>query len=172
MKKVIPILVVIMLGAFGAVFFMKTHKQDNKPTIDPPVIVTPEPKKDPDVKPPSPPEVMASFTVYKEALAASKTKQRPMFLYFGAEWCVYCKKMKSTTLADQDVKDKLSKEYVVCFIDTDKDRPTARQYKVRGIPAYMVVGSDEKVLLSATGVKAKTEFMSWLSPKEVSLIDP
>ena len=99
-------------------------------------------------------------------------KEKKMVFTDPPPWCTWCKKMKSTTLADPAVKDKLSKEFVVCYIDTDKDKTTARKYNVRGIPAYMLVSSEEKVLSSASGYKPKEEFVSWLAPKNVSLIDP
>jgi hypothetical protein len=80
--------------------------------------------------------------------------------------------MKADTLSQPEVKEKLGKEYIVCFIDTDKDKATARKYKVTGIPAYMVVASDETVITRASGFKNKAEFLDWLRPKMVSDIDP
>lgn len=135
------------------------------PPVTPPVTT-------PVVPPPvTAPEVLANFSDYQEALAAAKKHNRPIFLYFGAEWCGWCKKMKSETLSDAAVKDKLGREYVTCLIDTDKDRATARKYKVSGIPAYMVIDTSETVVVRDSGFKSKDDMLTWLRPKNVSLLE-
>ena len=111
------------------------------------------------------------FTNYKDALEASAKYKKPMFLYFGADWCAYCRKMKSETLSDSGVKNLLNKEYITCLINVDKDRPIARKYKVHGIPAYVVADSDESITIKDSGFKNAKEMISWLEPKMVSFID-
>jgi thiol:disulfide interchange protein len=173
MKKV---LVVLLLFVAAAVLFWKfgTPRGPGPQPQQLGIVKPPDdkPGTPPDVKPQPKPEVLKDFTNYNEALAAAKQHKRPLFLYFGAEWCHWCKKMKADTLSTPEVKDKLGKEYVVCYIDTDKDKATARKYKVVGIPAYMVIASDETVITRASGFKSKAEFLDWLRPKLVSDIDP
>lgn len=180
MKK---ILIVALVGIIGIVLYLKLVPKQN-PVEDkkfqPQVFSQPDfvPNTGPErvlppVIPPSNEELsLKEAGSYAEALAMAKSKKRPIFLYFGAEWCGPCKKMKSTTLADIAVKDKLSKEYVICFIDTDRDKTTTKKYRVTGIPAYFIVSPEEKVLRNADGYKSKDEFISWLRPNEVSYIDP
>lgn len=136
------------------------------------------PKIEPKIQEPQPQEetppeqiISKTYTSYAEALEASKSLKRPIFLYFGADWCAYCRKMKSTTLSDEEVRQKLAKEYVPCFIDTDADRATSRKYKVAGIPAYMVLSQDETVLARSSGMKTKEEFLKWLKPENVSFLE-
>jgi len=173
MKK---ILIVLLLFVVAAVLFWKfglTRQAPQQPQqlgIVKPPDEKPGPTP-PDVKP-QPPVVLKDFTNYAEALAASKQHKRPVFVYFGAEWCHWCKKMKADTLSAPEVKDKLGKEYVVCYIDTDKDKTTTRKYKVIGIPVYLVIASDETVIARSSGYKTKTEFIDWLKPKMVSDINP
>jgi len=179
-KKVL-VAVLLLVGA-GALYVkfgkhivapVKPPVEMNDPIITPPVA----PPVVPDVaKPPIIPEIpeiseiLASFSNYQEAIAAAKKHNRPLFLYFGAEWCGWCKKMKET-LSSPEVKDKLGKEYVTCLIDTDKDRATARKYKVSGIPAYMVVDGSETVVIRDSGFKSKDDMLVWLRPKNVSLLE-
>ena len=167
-KKILIALLLIM-GA-GALY-VKIKKQPiitpneiNEP-IAPPVIENPPPIIE------NKPEALENFTNYKEALEASKKYNRPMFLYFGADWCGFCKKLKAETLSDAGIKDKLSKEYITYFVNVDKDRTTARKYKVSGIPAYMVVDSSETIIVRDSGFKSKEEMMTWLQPKNVSLLN-
>lgn len=158
MKKMVIVLLVFVAAE---VLFWKFGK---------PVQNNQQPQQLGVVKPPD--EILKDFTNYADALAASKQYKRPVFVYFGAEWCHWCKKMKADTLSTPEVKDKLGKEYVVCYIDTDKDKATARKYKVSGIPAYVVIASDETVITRTSGYKTKDEFLGWLRPKYVSDIEP
>lgn len=173
------ILIAALLVVGAGALYVKFGKQNATPVkppveiVDPvtPPVVTP-PVVTPPVVPPVTPEVILdTFSDYKEALAAAKKHNRPIFLYFGAEWCGYCRKMKSETLSDAAVKEKLGKEYVTCIIDTDKDRSTARKFKVSGIPAYMVIDSSETVIVRDSGFKSKDDMLMWLRPKNVSFLD-
>jgi thiol:disulfide interchange protein len=169
------LLVVLLLFVVAGVAFWKFRPMPQNPAKPQEMgVVKPPEEKPAPVTPPEvkPPEILKEAATYAEALSASKTFKRPIFLYFGAEWCHWCKKMKTDTLSQAEVKDKLGKEYIVCFIDTDKDKATARKYKVSGIPAYMVVASDETVITRASGFKTKADFLDWLRPKMVSDIDP
>lgn len=172
-KILIAILLLLGIGALYVKFGKSTQAVPVKPleSIDPIVVEPVAPPVVEPVKPPVVPEVLEKFTNYQEALDAAKKYDRPIFLYFGADWCGWCKKMKGETLSDAVVKDKLSKEYVTCIIDTDKDRATAKKYKVSGIPAYMVIDSSETVIVRDSGFKSKDDFISWLRPKNVSLIE-
>lgn len=107
---------------------------------------------------------------YEEALLNAKKYKRPIFIYFGATWCGYCVKMTNETLNEAEVKDKLSKEYIVYIVDTDIDKNTTKKFKISGIPQYVIINDDESIELKAAGFKPKQEFLSWLSPKNVSLI--
>lgn len=173
MKKMVIVLLVFVAAG---VLFWKFGKpvQNNQQPQQLGVVKPPDEKPGPGPSTPEvkPPEILKDFTNYADALAASKQYKRPVFVYFGAEWCHWCKKMKADTLSTPEVKDKLGKEYVVCYIDTDKDKATARKYKVSGIPAYVVIASDETVITRASGYKTKDEFLGWLRPKYVSDIEP
>ena len=168
------ILIALLLIMGAGALYVKLNRQpaiiepnEIVEPISPPVVENPPPINPPIVKP----EVLENFTNYKDALDASKKYNRPMFLYFGADWCGFCKKLKAETLSDVEIKDKLSKEYVAYFVNVDKDRTTARKFKVSGIPAYMVVDSSETIIVRDSGFKSKEEMMTWLKPKNVSLLN-
>ena len=150
----------VLLIVIGTAKSSKIH-QTQPPVIEEPIVVPNDP-------PEKPPEILKDFTSYDEALKASKTYNRPIFLFFKAEWCGWCHKMKNETLSDAEVKDKLSKEYIVCIIDTDKDKVTTRKYQILGIPVSLVINSSETVLLKTSGNMPKKEFLDWL--KSVSYV--
>lgn len=107
---------------------------------------------------------------YDEALEVAKKHKRSIFLYFGAPWCGYCVKMKSETLNDKEVMEKLSKEYVVYIVNTDVDKTTTRKYGISGIPQYLIINDDESIVVKDSGFKPKQDFISWLNPKKVSFL--
>lgn len=174
-KNLLFTLFMLFLFLVGVLLIHKPatlHRSEKIQEISSPIPKVEEPQPEPPQVETPPADVLSkTYTSYAEAVEAAKSLKRPIFLYFGAEWCGYCKKMKSTTLADTEVKDKLAKEYVPCIIDTDKDRATARKYKVSGIPAYMILSPDETIMARTSGMKSKEEFLEWLKPKTVSFLE-
>lgn len=163
------VLVGVMTVLLCVAVYVKTKpansSQPNQPF--PVAPVTPQPQPTPEPIPDTTPKKVAPRTVntYAEALTASKESGCNIFLYFGAPWCGYCEQMKSTTLVNSEVTEKLSKNFVVLIINTDEDKATARKFGVRGIPAYMVVNSEGNVLRKTTGYKPAKEFLKWLGDK-------
>lgn len=111
------------------------------------------------------------FNDYKEALAESVKTNKPMFLFFTADWCAFCKKMKLETLESEQIKKDLVSDYVPCFLDFDKNKTVARQFKIRQIPTYIAISPDGVVLSRGQGFKNVEEFKLWLEPKNVSFIE-
>lgn len=162
------LIVALLAGMLLFAVYAKNKPANSKPLDDMPIAVTPPvTPEQPQPEEPTVPETVVPKTVttYAEAQAAAKAANCNIFLYFGAPWCGYCEQMKSTTLADSEVKDKLSKNFVVLIINTDDDKSIARKFGVRGIPAYMVINSEGSVLRKTTGYKAKREFLGWLGDK-------
>lgn len=107
---------------------------------------------------------LKSIKSYQEAVAVAALQRKQMFLYFGASWCRPCREMKSRTLVDPQVKNKLT-EYVVYFVDADQDKSTTNKYGVRSLPTYMVVTADERVVKQASGYQNPKAFLDWLTSR-------
>ena len=54
------------------------------------------------------------------------------------------------------------KNYIVVYIDADKDRDSIKKYKVTGLPTYIVLNQDEKQLQFGSGFLNKTQFFDWI----------
>jgi thiol:disulfide interchange protein len=98
---------------------------------------------------------------YADAIAESGKYGMPIFVYFEADWCDWCKKMKSEALSDSKVKE-IMKNYVVVYVDTDQNRDLAREFEVRVVPAYAITNCEEAKLKSGEGFKEADEFIPWL----------
>lgn len=99
---------------------------------------------------------------YAESLQKSGDLGKPVLVFFTADWCSWCKKMKQETLADAKVQT-VSKNYVFVYVDTDKDRPIAKKFGVDGLPSYVITNYKEDKLKSASGFKNADSFSAWLN---------
>lgn len=97
---------------------------------------------------------------YEEAIALSKETNKEVFVYFGAEWCSYCKKMEDV-FKDERVSRELDK-YIFVKINLDKNKDLSKKHAVKGIPDYMIINKEEKTLKRHFGYKNKEEFLEWL----------
>lgn len=134
---------------------------------------TPGPNSGPSVQPPStqpslpPAQPQVQPRSYEEAVQAAKSQNKKLFVYFEADWCSWCKKMKSETLSDGKVKAALS-SYIVYYVDTGRERAVANKYNVSGIPAYFIVDGSEQKEKNGNGFKSVDQFLSWLGVSQPS----
>lgn len=66
---------------------------------------------------------------------AEKTKQ-PVLVIFGADYCVYCEKLKKDILLGNVPE---SKPYIICYIDIEKEKELKKNYGVSTIPDSRVI---------------------------------
>ncbi len=111
---------------------------------------------------------------YEEALAYAKTVNKPLFLDFTGHGCVNCREMEARVWSDARVLKKLKEDYIVVSLYTDDktELPEAEQFdskilktRVNSVglkfqhlqatkyntisqPYYVLVGTDEKELVS------------------------
>lgn len=97
---------------------------------------------------------------YHEAVEIAKKTEQKIFLYFGADRCVYCKKM-DVLLGDKEVADSLL-EHIVVKVNVDSEPELKKKYSVKSIPDYMFIDKSETVLKRHKGYKDKNSFLEWL----------
>lgn len=88
---------------------------------------------------------------------------KPVFLDFTASWCGPCQRLKTSTWADPDVNAAM-KDYVPVQVDIDQNPGLAVQYHVdqSGIPTFVVLDKDQKLVKISTGYMPPDEFLKWL----------
>ena len=89
-----------------------------------------------------------------EAFAAARAQDKPVFLYFGAEWCPYCKELQATVFR-RDRFIELSRQFVAIDLgqdSTDSIRHGDR-FNVYGLPTVIVFSpSGEEITRIAGGM--------------------
>ena len=84
-------------------------------------------------------------------------------LYFGAEWCAPCKKMKEL-FKDEEIKNLLDK-YDFKMYDYDRDADLAKKYNVQYLPTT-IIKSGESILYRRSGYISKDNLKEILKKYE------
>jgi thioredoxin-related protein len=98
---------------------------------------------------------------YKDAIKKSGEKGMPVLVFFEADWCGWCTKMKRESLTDAKVKD-VMKNYILVYVDYDKNKSVARKFGVQSLPSYAITNVNEKSLKSDGGYLDGNGFAQWL----------
>lgn len=103
------------------------------------------------------------YQSYKKAVKSSERNQKPLLIYFTADWCPPCKKMKNSTLQDEDIVTYINETYNPVKVDmTRGDHSVSRKFGVTSLPTYLIVNSEQKVESSGLGYYPKSNFMLFL----------
>lgn len=80
---------------------------------------------------------------WDSAFARARTEDKPVLVSFEAEWCVWCKKLESTTFRDNAVMSLISDSMVALTLDVDNaGRDLSDQYGVESLPTVLVFSPD------------------------------
>ena len=89
------------------------------------------------------------------ALAKASVEHKRVLLDFGANWCIWCRRLHSTFESDPAVSRALDRGFVVVMVDVNTPNGVKRNAGVnarygdpiqRGIPVLVVLDSDGKQL--------------------------
>jgi len=99
--------------------------------------------------------IINSIDVAKEI---STETNKPLLVIFGADYCVYCDILKNDIL-----NKKLSPNidnYVVCYVDIQKDKISKVKYNISTIPDSIIIDSN-KTKSRQTGYSIE-KYKTWL----------
>lgn len=96
------------------------------------------------------------------AFNESQSQNKTLLIIFDQESCVYCDMLEENTLSDVNVQKELNENYVVLFVDINKDYDVAEKYQVFGTPIVHVVSPEGKDLGKIEGYVESDEFLSEL----------
>ncbi len=99
---------------------------------------------------------------YAKGIDIAKKQDKPVFLYFHADWCTYCTKLKKTTFADKDVLNYLNDNFISIAIDTEKEKAFARQWGIKGLPSLWFLKSDSSKISNLPGYVGPDQFLAIL----------
>ncbi len=160
-KENILIVAIICISIIGAVFYMRSKSVNSanadvgeKKNIE--VVIE---KKD---------NLTAANTSsidwkpYTQGLEIAKAHNKPVFLYFHADWCKYCKKLKTTTFADKAVLNYLNDNFISIKIDTEKEREISQEWGIKGLPNLWFLKADNSKISNIPGYVGAEQFLNIL----------
>lgn len=101
---------------------------------------------------------------YEAAVAEAKDSAKPIFLYFGAKWCAPCNQMDRDTWSDSEV-GQVMREVVPVKLDYDvrANRERFDELHGAGLPSYLILTANGKVIATGAGYRSPDEFIKWLT---------
>ncbi|MCE9531827.1 MAG: DUF255 domain-containing protein [Planctomycetes bacterium] len=83
---------------------------------------------------------------YDSARKEAAEKNRPLFLDFGTEDCVHCRRMHQTTFRDPAVMKLLNERFIPLKIDANREPRLAQTLRIQAYPTMILAGQDGKIL--------------------------
>ncbi|QDV63628.1 thioredoxin family protein [Crateriforma conspicua] len=107
---------------------------------------------------------IAWATDYDSAKQQAAKTDKPILLYFTANWCVPCRVMKRQVWADFQVKELVNAEFVPVAIDVGdpENAEVMAAYAIQGPPVTIVCDSQGHALDWRAGRISKTVFLELL----------
>ena len=97
---------------------------------------------------------------YDEAVEQAGKLDRPILVILGAEWCGPCKQLEKDL--ELPIAASIFKQWIVVKVDIDEEPALAKEWQVNAVPAFRILGVDQKVLASNEGFSGLKKLQSWL----------
>ena len=115
-----------------------------------------------------PPNDIAWANSYAEAKERAENADKPMVLFFTANWCVPCRVMKREVWADRQVMSSVNSGFIPAAIDVDRPENSGllSQFEIGATPVTIITNSQGIALDWRAGGISKTEFLELLEASD------
>lgn len=107
------------------------------------------------------PSAVAWETDPNSAIAAARASGRPVLLKFEAAWCGVCERMDREVFSDARVGEAL-KDWIAVRVDADREHALVDEHEVEGLPTFVALAPDRRVIGRQVGGMSVDEFISFL----------
>ena len=87
---------------------------------------------------------------YQEGLDLARQQQKPLVVFFTADWCHYCHQLANEAFV-QDAVVEMSRQFICVLVDADTDPDVCREFRVRGYPTIQFLSPHGVPLNRVTG---------------------
>ncbi len=94
------------------------------------------------------------------ALERARNEGKPVLVNFYADWCVWCKRLESTTLRDAKVASVLQDRVVPLSLNVEgSGRDLSNEYRVDGLPTIIVLDAGGREIGRIPGYMPPESFL-------------
>ena len=80
-----------------------------------------------------------NWYTYEDGMTQARQSGKSIVFYFYADWCTYCVRMQKETFSHDSVIDFMNNKVIAVKVDVDQNKDIARTYRVRGLPATVLL---------------------------------
>ncbi len=103
---------------------------------------------------------------YNQATIEADENNKPLLVFFTADWCGPCKQMKTWVFSDKLLANTIEAAFVPVKIDLTSqglpDQHIADRYNVTAIPTLLTLTPDGKQISISSGALTKDQLLAWL----------
>jgi thiol:disulfide interchange protein len=98
-------------------------------------------------------EGQVAWQTYGEAaFQRAAAEKKPVFLYFFADWCGWCRRYEAEVLENPSVRARLTKEFIPVAVNIDTRRDLFKRHGGTAVPMTQVIDGTRKVFLRFQGL--------------------
>lgn len=98
---------------------------------------------------------------YEQAQAKAKKESKPILVIITSEQCRWCRKLESTTLADNEIVSKINTQFAAVHVTRDKS-VYPKNLTAKMVPMSYFLDSTGKILYSMPGYWPVEDYQSIL----------
>ncbi|MEJ2427501.1 MAG: thioredoxin family protein [Deltaproteobacteria bacterium] len=102
-------------------------------------------------------DLPTKWLAFDDGLAKARTENKPIFVEFYAEWCIFCKKFEKETIKDQNVSKMLSENFVYARLNAEE------AFGINAYPSLVFLDSKGKPITMLSGFIPPHQFMPVLA---------
>ena len=99
---------------------------------------------------------------FEKAISEAKNTGKPVFIYFSAVWCSWCREYEKE-LETEEVVQFLRENFIPLLLDSDRDRSLFLEFGGRGTPFTVILNPRGKLLLRFHGAVQSKDLIDVLS---------
>ena len=110
---------------------------------------------------------------YETGLSKAKEVKKPVMLMVVTQYCLWCRKMKTATLTDDRIVERIKREFVPVMIYRDQQKGTYPDaFSARLVPTFYFLDENGEEFYSSYGYKPAGAFNRELSEAVESYKNP
>lgn len=102
------------------------------------------------------------LTSFSDALNAAKSAQKRILVDITADWCGWCKKMRTDVFDQAEFKVYARDHFILLEINADKNRDFLEQFDLEGFPTVLILDPSGKEIHRIVGFRPLSDFLAAL----------